>query len=75
MRNLRPLSAQHMDVAPPPPPPPLLRQVGEAYKATGRCFSVAAGRISFCYGLKGAPGQRHCRGDAAAPLKPCPLHS
>ena len=28
-------------------------QVGEAYKATGRCFSVAAGRISFCYGLKG----------------------
>lgn len=29
-------------------------QVGEAYKATGRCFSVAAGRISFCYGLKGA---------------------
>ncbi|KAL4457259.1 hypothetical protein ABPG75_012124 [Micractinium tetrahymenae] len=27
--------------------------VGEAYKATGRCFSVAAGRISFCYGLKG----------------------
>lgn len=28
-------------------------QVGEAYKATGRCFSVAAGRISFCHGLKG----------------------
>jgi 3-oxoacyl-(acyl-carrier-protein) synthase/acyl carrier protein len=28
--------------------------VGEAYKATGRCFSVAAGRISFCLGLKGA---------------------
>lgn len=27
--------------------------VGEAYKATGRCFSVAAGRISFSYGLKG----------------------
>ena len=27
--------------------------VGDAYKATGRCFSVAAGRISFCYGLKG----------------------
>ncbi|KAL4548258.1 hypothetical protein Ndes2526B_g00840 [Nannochloris sp. 'desiccata'] len=26
---------------------------GEAYKATGRCFSVASGRISFCYGLKG----------------------
>lgn len=26
--------------------------VGEAYKATGRCISVAAGRISFCYGLK-----------------------
>jgi len=26
---------------------------GEAFKATGRCFSVAAGRISFCYGLKG----------------------
>ena len=30
--------------------------VGEAYKATGRCFSVAAGRISFCFGLRGAPG-------------------
>ena len=28
-------------------------QIGEAYKATGRCFSVAAGRISFSYGLKG----------------------
>jgi hypothetical protein len=27
--------------------------VGEAYKATGRCFSVAAGRISFCFGLRG----------------------
>ena len=26
---------------------------GEAYKATGRCFSVAAGRISYVYGLKG----------------------
>lgn len=26
---------------------------GEAYKASGRCFSVAAGRISFCHGLKG----------------------
>ena len=30
-------------------------RVGEAYKATGRCFSVAAGRISFSYGLKGEP--------------------
>jgi 3-oxoacyl-(acyl-carrier-protein) synthase/acyl carrier protein len=30
-----------------------LAGVGEAYKATGRCFSVASGRISFCYGLKG----------------------
>ena len=28
-------------------------QIGDAYKATGRCFSVAAGRISFSYGLKG----------------------
>ncbi len=28
-------------------------QAGEAYKATGRCLSVAAGRVSFCYGLKG----------------------
>ena len=28
-------------------------RLGEAYKATGRCFSVAAGRISYCYGLKG----------------------
>lgn len=26
---------------------------GEAYKATGRCFSVAAGRISYVHGLKG----------------------
>ncbi len=26
---------------------------GEAYKATGRCFSVAAGRISYVYGLRG----------------------
>ncbi|KAK9864441.1 hypothetical protein WJX84_010043 [Apatococcus fuscideae] len=26
---------------------------GEAYRATGRCFSVAAGRISYVYGLKG----------------------
>ena len=26
----------------------------EAYKATGRCFSVASGRISFNYALKGA---------------------
>lgn len=26
---------------------------GEAYKATGRCFSVAAGRISYVYRLKG----------------------
>lgn len=25
----------------------------ETYKATGRCFSVAAGRISYVYGLKG----------------------
>ena len=25
----------------------------EAYKATGRCFSVASGRISFTYALKG----------------------
>ena len=25
----------------------------EAYKATGRCFSVAAGRISYVYNLKG----------------------
>jgi 3-oxoacyl-(acyl-carrier-protein) synthase/acyl carrier protein len=30
-----------------------LGAAGEAYKATGRCFSVAAGRISFCHGLKG----------------------
>jgi 3-oxoacyl-(acyl-carrier-protein) synthase/acyl carrier protein len=30
-----------------------LAGAGEAYKATGRCFSVASGRISFCYGLKG----------------------
>ena len=25
----------------------------DTYKATGRCFSVAAGRISYSYGLKG----------------------
>lgn len=25
----------------------------EAYKATGRCFSVASGRISYTYALKG----------------------
>lgn len=30
-----------------------LAGAGEAYKATGRCFSVASGRVSFCYGLKG----------------------
>ena len=29
---------------------------GEAYQATGRCFSVAAGRISYVYGLKGIMG-------------------
>ncbi len=26
----------------------------DAYKATGRCFSVAAGRVSFVHGFKGA---------------------
>lgn len=26
----------------------------DAYKATGRCFSVAAGRISYVHGFKGA---------------------
>jgi hypothetical protein len=26
----------------------------ETYKATGRCFSVAAGRISYIHGLRGA---------------------
>ena len=26
----------------------------DAYKATGRCISVAAGRISYTYGFKGA---------------------
>ena len=26
----------------------------DTYKATGRCFSVAAGRISFVHGFKGA---------------------
>ena len=25
----------------------------DAYKATGRCFSVASGRISYTYALKG----------------------
>ena len=25
----------------------------DAYKATGRCFSVAAGRVSFVHGFKG----------------------
>ena len=29
-------------------------QGSDTYKATGRCFSVAAGRISYSYGLKGA---------------------
>ena len=28
-------------------------QGSDTYKATGRCFSVAAGRISYSYGLKG----------------------
>lgn len=28
---------------------------GDAYKATGRCFSVAAGRISYTLGFKGKP--------------------
>ena len=27
---------------------------GDAFKATGRCFSVAAGRVSFTFGLRGA---------------------
>ncbi len=27
---------------------------GDTYKATGRCFSVAAGRISYSYALKGS---------------------
>ena len=26
----------------------------DTYKATGRCFSVAAGRVSFVHGFKGA---------------------
>ena len=26
----------------------------DVYKATGRCFSVAAGRVSFVHGFKGA---------------------
>lgn len=29
-------------------------QGSDAYKATGRCFSVAAGRISYTFALKGA---------------------
>lgn len=29
-------------------------QGSETYKATGRCFSVAAGRISYTFALKGA---------------------
>ena len=28
-------------------------QGSDTYKATGRCFSVAAGRISYSYGLRG----------------------
>ena len=28
-------------------------QGSDTYKATGRCFSVAAGRISYTYSLKG----------------------
>lgn len=27
--------------------------LGAAYRASGRCFSVAAGRISFTFGLQG----------------------
>ena len=27
--------------------------MSDAYKATGRCFSVAAGRVSFVHGFKG----------------------
>lgn len=27
----------------------------DTYKATGRCFSVAAGRISFTFSFKGGP--------------------
>ena len=41
-------------------------QGSDTYKATGRCFSVAAGRISYSYGLKGMCGH------ISAPLK---LHS
>ena len=33
----------------------------EAYKATGRCFSVASGRISYAYALKGALQDGHAR--------------
>jgi acyl transferase domain-containing protein len=35
-------------------------QGSDTYKATGRCFSVAAGRISYTFALKGAliPGFR-----------------
>ena len=38
----------------------------EAYKATGRCFSVASGRISFTYALKGAPS-RNAHADCSLP--------
>ena len=29
----------------------------DTYKATGRCFSVAAGRVSFVHGFKGVRGR------------------
>lgn len=35
-------------------------QGSDTYKATGRCFSVAAGRISYTYGLKGALSDLFC---------------
>ena len=37
----------------------------DAYKATGRCFSVAAGRVSFTFALKGAPCPASCLLSAA----------
>lgn len=49
-------------------------QVGETFKATGRCISVAAGRVSFCYGLKGAQGGSQPGGSIALP-RDTPLHA
>ena len=42
----------------------------DAYKATGRCFSVAAGRISYTHAFKGAQRGLHVKSECSGRLPP-----